>query len=76
MAGPEGLQYVAGSIRHPIGVHTQTGTVTPPAAGIPTSSLSLGILRAEDNLVNQTVALGKMEHQITLSTNGLEALEQ
>ena len=41
--------------------------------------LSLRILLAEDNLVNQRVAmamLGKMGHRITLATNGLEALEQ
>jgi signal transduction histidine kinase/ActR/RegA family two-component response regulator len=40
---------------------------------------SLRILLAEDNLVNQRVAmsmLGKMGHRITLATNGLEALEQ
>jgi CheY-like chemotaxis protein len=42
-------------------------------------SPSLRILLAEDNLVNQRVAmsmLGKMGHRITLATNGLEALEQ
>jgi signal transduction histidine kinase/ActR/RegA family two-component response regulator len=42
-------------------------------------SLSLRILLAEDNLVNQRVAmsmLGKMGHRITLATNGLEALDQ
>jgi signal transduction histidine kinase/CheY-like chemotaxis protein len=42
-------------------------------------SLSLRILLAEDNLVNQRVAmsmLGKMGHRITLAMNGLEALEQ
>ena len=40
---------------------------------------SLRILLAEDNLVNQRVAmsmLGKMGHRMTLATNGLEALEQ
>jgi signal transduction histidine kinase/ActR/RegA family two-component response regulator len=53
--------------------------ITPPAAGISASSLSLGILLAEDNLVNQKVAMGmlaKMGHRITLARNGLEALEQ
>ena len=42
-------------------------------------ALSLRILLAEDNLVNQRVAmsmLGKMGHRITLATNGLEALDQ
>ena len=53
--------------------------VTPPAAGILALSTSLRILLAEDNLVNQRVAitmLTKMGHQVTLATNGLEALEQ
>jgi signal transduction histidine kinase/ActR/RegA family two-component response regulator len=58
-----------------IGAHTPEST----AAGITAPSLSLSILLAEDNPVNQRVAmtmLGKMGHQITLATNGLEALEQ
>jgi signal transduction histidine kinase/CheY-like chemotaxis protein len=53
--------------------------VTQPAAGLSASSLSLSILLAEDNLVNQKVAmtmLGKMGHRITLATNGLEVVEQ
>jgi signal transduction histidine kinase/CheY-like chemotaxis protein len=68
-----------GSIRLAIGVQTPASTVTRPAAAISASSLSLSILLAEDNLVNQRVAmtmLGKMGHRITLATNGLEALEQ
>jgi signal transduction histidine kinase/CheY-like chemotaxis protein len=55
------------------------GTVSLPTVGIRASSPSLRILLAEDNLVNQRVAmsmLGKMGHRITLATNGLEALEQ
>jgi signal transduction histidine kinase/DNA-binding response OmpR family regulator len=67
------------AIRVAIGVRTQALTVSQPAAGNPASSLALSILLAEDNLVNQRVAmtmLGKMGHRITLATNGLEALEQ
>jgi signal transduction histidine kinase/CheY-like chemotaxis protein len=68
-----------GSIRLAIGVVAPASTVALPAAGISPSSLSRRILLAEDNLVNQRVAmtmLGKMGHRITLATNGLEALEQ
>jgi signal transduction histidine kinase/CheY-like chemotaxis protein len=67
------------SIRLAIGGHTPASTVTLPAAKTFPSSLSLRILLAEDNVVNQRVAmgmLGKMGHRITLATNGLEALEQ
>jgi hypothetical protein len=56
-----------------------SSTVTVPAAGMRASSVSLSILLAEDNLVNQRVAMsmmGKMGHRITLATNGLEAVEQ
>jgi signal transduction histidine kinase/ActR/RegA family two-component response regulator len=58
-----------------IGAHTPEST----AAAITAPSLSLSILLAEDNLVNQRVAmtmLGKMGHRVTLASNGLEALEQ
>jgi signal transduction histidine kinase/CheY-like chemotaxis protein len=68
-----------GSIRHAIGMHTPSRTAIPPAAGVSVSSLSLRILLAEDNLVNQRVAmtmLARMGHRTTLATNGLEALEQ
>jgi signal transduction histidine kinase/CheY-like chemotaxis protein len=62
-----------------MGAYTAAIEATPPAAGILGWSTSLRILLAEDNLVNQRVAmtmLGKMGHRITLATNGLEALEQ
>jgi signal transduction histidine kinase/ActR/RegA family two-component response regulator len=68
--GEEDLQGMA--------THPPASMVTLPAAGISASPLSLSILLAEDNLVNQKVAmtmLGKMGHRITLATNGLEALE-
>jgi signal transduction histidine kinase/CheY-like chemotaxis protein len=55
------------------------GNATDDNASKRRPSLSLRILLAEDNLVNQRVAmsmLGKMGHRITLATNGLEALEQ
>ncbi len=68
-----------GSIGLAVGVHTPAIMITQAAEGIPASSLLLKILLAEDNLVNQKVAmsmLGKMGHRITLATNGLEALEQ
>ncbi len=67
------------SILRAVGVHTPASRVTPAAVGLSPSSPSLKILLAEDNLVNQRVAmilLGKMGHRITLTTNGLEALEQ
>jgi len=76
---PIGSSDLLGSIRLAIGVHTPASTVLLPATGISASSPSLRILLAEDNLVNQRVAmgmLGKMGHRITLATNGLEALNQ
>jgi CheY-like chemotaxis protein len=68
-----------GSIRLALGMRRPASAMAPVAAGIAASSLSLRILLAEDNQVNQRVAmtmLGKMGHGITLARNGLEALEQ
>jgi signal transduction histidine kinase/DNA-binding response OmpR family regulator len=68
-----------GSIRLALGARTPASPVAPVTTGIAASSLPLKILLAEDNVVNQRVAmtmLGKMGHGITLATNGLEALEQ
>jgi signal transduction histidine kinase/CheY-like chemotaxis protein len=67
------------SIRLALGERMPASTVAPVTDGIASSSLSLKILLAEDNVVNQRVAmtmLGKMGHGITLARNGLEALEQ
>ena len=63
----------------PIGAQSAASKVTLSTGEILPSSTSLSILLAEDNLVNQRVAmtmLGKMGHRITLATNGLEALAQ
>jgi signal transduction histidine kinase/CheY-like chemotaxis protein len=68
-----------GSIRLALGAQTPAGTAAPAAPGIAASAQSLRILLAEDNVVNQRVAmtmLAKMGHRVTLATNGLEALEQ
>jgi signal transduction histidine kinase/CheY-like chemotaxis protein len=65
------------AIRLAIGLHTLASPL--PEVAISASSRSLNILLAEDNQVNQRVAmtmLSKMGHRITLATNGLEALEQ
>ena len=60
-----------------------TSTATQPAVTIPAGIIepknSLNVLVAEDNVVNQRLAvamLGKMGHRVTLANNGLEAIAQ
>jgi two-component system sensor histidine kinase/response regulator len=67
------------AMQRAVGLHTPVSASALPAAVVTAPSQSLNILLAEDNLVNQRVAiamLGKMGHHVTLATNGLEALEQ
>jgi two-component system, sensor histidine kinase and response regulator len=67
------------SIRIALGMQTAGSAIALPATEISPSSPSLRILLAEDNLVNQKIAmtmLGKMGHRTTLARNGAEALEQ
>ena len=51
----------------------------PPAATVPATAIrSLKVLLAEDNIINQQVAVGLLTrrgHQVTVASNGREALE-
>jgi signal transduction histidine kinase/CheY-like chemotaxis protein len=65
-------------IRLALGFETAVNPIDLGAAPISASPRSLRILLAEDNVVNQKVAmtmLGRMGHRITLANNGREALE-
>jgi CheY-like chemotaxis protein len=75
---PISASSLLGAIRLALGAPTRASPAVPPAAAISASSLSFRILLAEDNPVNQRVAmtmLSKMGHRVTLATNGLQALE-
>jgi two-component system sensor histidine kinase/response regulator len=67
------------AIRRAIGAPPAPAPAALPQAAMTASPQPLQILLAEDNVVNQRVAitmLTKMGHQVTLATNGLEALER
>jgi signal transduction histidine kinase/DNA-binding response OmpR family regulator len=67
------------AIRLAIGVDKPVTKAALPAVDVSTSSAPVRILLAEDNVVNQRVAIAmltKMGHHVTLATNGLEALQQ
>jgi two-component system sensor histidine kinase/response regulator len=61
-----------------IGVTTQSPKTTPALAPVGPQVPELKVLLAEDNLVNQKLAIGileKLGHRVTVASNGVEALE-
>jgi two-component system sensor histidine kinase/response regulator len=72
--GADLLEAIVGAFNrgHPV-------AVTPPSTLVPAAALrSFKVLLAEDNVVNQQVAVGLLArrgHQVTVTSNGREALE-
>ena len=76
---PIGISELRAAIDRELGDPALKQIALKPARSIAEAKLSLRILVAEDNPVNQKLALAmfsKMGHQVTLANNGLEALSE